>query len=60
MGKHEPKEVIFYLDGEEIARAKTIPWVPAGTSSGRLDSTKENKAGKPQSSKSLFEKQEGN
>ena len=25
MEKHEPKEVTFYLNGEEIAKAHTIP-----------------------------------
>lgn len=63
MEKHEPKEVIFYLDGEEIARAHTIPadtiiGTLAGTITGRFNSNKENKAAEPKSGKIFFKKQE--
>lgn len=63
MEKHEPKEVIFYLNGEEIAKSKTIPgdtvrFNPFGTKTGRLDSSKENKSAKPKSSKDFPREQE--
>ncbi|AIW03594.1 hypothetical protein CPT_Moonbeam196 [Bacillus phage Moonbeam] len=54
MKEYEPKEVTSYLNGEKIAKAKTIPgdttrFNPVGTVTSGLDSSKENKSAKPKS-----------
>jgi hypothetical protein len=65
MGKHESKEVIFYLNGEEIAKAHTIPadtiiGTPVGTITERIDASRENKVAEPKSSKDFPREQEEN